>query len=332
MKSFAFFFILLQISQSTYSDTLQAKYQNRNIRHDISNVDSLQHNSVNISQSSAGYIESLEKRLAQASDTISNLNSMIGAFSTAIAIIGIFIGILTIGLPIVTYQFGIKPSRDAVENLETTMDQKIAKYLEEEGQKSIENNIDRLDSSSLITRSQANAFFLYNIDSYKLNVNQILKIISVLENGKQVDIKPTIATILLYQGKSYILDGYFMRVLKNYILSSEDHNSMQLFNIAKQYFLTYATTDEFVEMVEMAMPKENTSNPHVSYYNENLSKSRALALLNSENFVNQIDKNIKVLSNSSTVIDYFKNIADTVGLTQEEYASSEFYKQIVSKT
>jgi hypothetical protein len=102
--------------------------------------------------------EVLNERLKQASDTISNQNSLLDSFGVLYTIITIIMAHIGIVLPILTYQFGIKPSQDALKEFEKNADNKIKTYLKETRQAQIKKSIEHLRGDNIELKGQAISF------------------------------------------------------------------------------------------------------------------------------------------------------------------------------
>lgn len=94
----------------------------------------------------------------QTNQTIQNQNSLISSFGIIYTIITIIIAIIAIGLPLITYQFGIKPSREALKELENNLDKKVADYLKETRNLQIKKSIEHLKGENAELKGQAVSF------------------------------------------------------------------------------------------------------------------------------------------------------------------------------
>ncbi len=102
--------------------------------------------------------EVLEERIQQASDTISSQNSLFDGFGVLYSIITIVMTLIAIGLPILTYQFGVKPSKNALKELESNLDIKVAEYLKKTRTKQISKSIEHLKGNNAELMGQAISF------------------------------------------------------------------------------------------------------------------------------------------------------------------------------
>ncbi|WP_367389623.1 hypothetical protein [Lewinella sp. LCG006] len=67
--------------------------------------------------------------ILKANSTITQLNAFVDAFGIIYTIITILIALLGIVLPVLIWQFGIRPSRRLIKNLENTVEEKIEGYI-----------------------------------------------------------------------------------------------------------------------------------------------------------------------------------------------------------
>ncbi|HTO37836.1 MAG TPA: hypothetical protein VL021_05380 [Brumimicrobium sp.] len=102
--------------------------------------------------------EVLEQRIQQASDTIANQNSLFDGFGILYAIITIVMTLIAIGLPIVTYQFGVKPSKNALKELENNLDNKVEIYLKKSRSNQVKKSIKHLKGDNDELKGQAISF------------------------------------------------------------------------------------------------------------------------------------------------------------------------------
>jgi len=66
--------------------------------------------------------------------------------------------LIAIGLPIITYQFGVKPSQNALKELETNLDNKVAAYLEKTRNEQVKKSIEHLKGDNNDLKGQAISF------------------------------------------------------------------------------------------------------------------------------------------------------------------------------
>jgi F0F1-type ATP synthase membrane subunit b/b' len=81
---------------------------------------------------------SLESKVNDASNTINYLNSVVDSFGLILTVLVIFIAIFSLILPILAYQYGIKPSRQALKELDNKIANQVEKYFEDTRKNSID--------------------------------------------------------------------------------------------------------------------------------------------------------------------------------------------------
>lgn len=101
-----------------------------------------------------------EEVVKQTGQTIENQNSLIASFGIIYTILTIIIALIAIVLPLITYFFGIKPSRDALKEVESNMDKKIEKYLKEIRTQQIKKSVEHLKGENSELRAQAISFLM----------------------------------------------------------------------------------------------------------------------------------------------------------------------------
>lgn len=140
------FLLLIILSSSTYGQKQR------------STVDSLKQNIVTLNETISKSNETtrvLEERMAQASDTITNQSAVISSFEVIYSILTIIFTIIGLLVPIVTYYYGIKPSRDQIKSLESNFDKRLEEYLKTSRHESIDNAIKGLSSNSAELKQKA---------------------------------------------------------------------------------------------------------------------------------------------------------------------------------
>ncbi|MDV3677284.1 hypothetical protein CMU30_17105 [Elizabethkingia anophelis] len=155
----------------------------------------------------------LEERISQATETITNQNSVISSFGTLYTIITIVLALLGIVLPILTYQFGIKPSRDALKEFEEKSEKRFNDFLRGKMKKEINRAIENLENKD--NQIKNNAINFLQLNSHQgFNQDQILKILKII-NDEGVDEETS--NKLLYCiscQKNEDLKGYYIEYLK----------------------------------------------------------------------------------------------------------------------
>lgn len=98
---------------------------------------------------------STEELLRQAERTIEMQTKMLSGFGLIYTIITIIIALVAIALPILTYQFGIKPSRNAIREFEDRMDSKLKEFLNSSKSNLINKAIENISNESESERKRA---------------------------------------------------------------------------------------------------------------------------------------------------------------------------------
>jgi hypothetical protein len=265
--------------------------------------------------------ERLENRLAQASDTISNLNSIISAIGV---LLGLFIGIAGFGL----YFFGIKPSQDAVNSLEENMDNRISLYLEKQTNYQLEKSIDSLNSKNEITRSLAFLSLQYKVGTADLNETQVLKIVKILKTGSNLDAlnQINIHEFLLFLGPHDVLDEYFFSILDAGPSNEKETYSDQ----AARYFFMHGNSEDINRFV-IFLNKSATKDVHY------LGWLSVAASINRTNFFNLLWSQVLVDALYSANLSQeqkdfiIKNVFIVAGrhsMNESEIRETYFFKKI----
>jgi hypothetical protein len=132
----------------------------------------------------------------EATTTIEFLNSVVGSFEIIFAILGIFIAVLTLIIPFATYQYAVKPSQNALKELEANFDTRLKTYLENSRNTQIQNALDNIQGGSKELKHQGISFLTY-IQNEGLSDDQLFKIYNMLKmNFSDNSIKGQLAFIL----------------------------------------------------------------------------------------------------------------------------------------
>jgi hypothetical protein len=145
----------------------------------------------------------LESKINDASKTIEYLNSLVNSFGQIFTILGIFIAIITLVLPILTYQLGIKPSQKALKDLEVNMDQRLENYLKNSRNKEIENALKNLREGNAELKNQATSFLALT-QHEGFSDNQMFQIYTILNKHRdENNVKSQLAFILSTRKNDY---------------------------------------------------------------------------------------------------------------------------------
>lgn len=143
------------------------------------------------------------KELENASNTIAYLSSIVSTFEIVFTVLAIFIAIVTLVLPFATYQYAVKPSKEAIKEMEKGFDEKLTAYLENLRNNQIESALDKIKSNSPEDKNQAISFLTY-IQNEGLTDNQMFKIYQILKTeDHNASIKGQLAFILSTRKMDY---------------------------------------------------------------------------------------------------------------------------------
>lgn len=292
--------------------------QNKQIQTDQKQIATLQDSISTINENSkkqADKIDLLEQRISQASDTINNQNSLLGGFETIYAIISIVIALLGIGLPLVTYFFGIKPSQDAVKELENNVDKKLAQYLANSRKKRVDEAINNLKSQN--TELINNAINYISVTQHDgFTDEQIYKIVLLLKNDNISDnIKITLAHVLTNR-KIDIATEYFLNKIT-------DKNSNFKYPAIK-YFIS--TTPEYAdEILKQAIKTDDCYSNFVYYLSVagGINKSLVLNQINNKEIIDLINLN------DLKQMQYFSNMIASFQISSDDFNNSYLNKKII---
>lgn len=176
------------------------------------------------------------ENLNDASNTIDYLNKLVGSFGVIFTILTCIIAIITIGLPILTYQLGIKPSQRALRDLETNMDNRIDSYLKNNRDKQIEQAFSNLTSESTALKSQG-INFLTLTHHQGFSDTQMFKIYSLLKrNLNEISMKSQLSFLLatskneyadeLFNDKEYLGDQTIKQMALFYFVKTGLENNI----------------------------------------------------------------------------------------------------------
>ena len=145
----------------------------------------------------------LTKKLEDSSNTISYLNSVIGSFSGFTTFLGIFIAILALVIPFATYQYAVKPSRDILNDLEKSFDDRLEKYLWDNRNNQINQAIESIQNGNSEEKSIALSYLTFT-QSEGLTDNQLFQMYNILrKNLSDNSVKSQLAFILSTRKTDY---------------------------------------------------------------------------------------------------------------------------------
>ena len=208
-----------------------------------------------------------QNRFKDASNMIDYQNNLVGSFGVIFTVLTILIALLTLGLPILTYQFGIKPSQKALRDIEINMDSRLEKYLKENRDKQIEQALANLKSDSTELRTQGLNFLALTHHQGLTDAQMFKLFYLVKKNMGEQSVKSQLSFVLstrkneyadeLFNDEMYLDDKaikpmalmYFVKTgfennisgLKK-IMSLSSNKSTEYFNILIN-IMTYASGD-----------------------------------------------------------------------------------------
>lgn len=222
-------------------------------------------------------LEILDERIKQATETISNQNSLISSFGTLYTVITIIFALIGVILPILTYQFGIKPSQKALEDFEKNSEKKFNDYLKDNKEREIDNAIENLSNEDLAVKNTAVNFLSLN---YHLGISdkQILGIINHLNNKNDIDdtTRGQLYNTISNQKNENVFN-YFKQQLKDV----DEKNILIYYAIKSCSFFEY---DQYKSELKEYI-KKNQNFLTVSTYVQLLAKHHLLNFFNDENIV-----------------------------------------------
>jgi hypothetical protein len=145
----------------------------------------------------------LNDKLEESANTISYLNSVIGTYGIILTVLGLFIAVIALIVPFVTYQYAVKPSREALKDLEKNFDSRLEQYLWDNRNKQINKAIDNIRNGNAEEKSQSIAFLTFT-HSEGLTDEQLFQIYNILrKNQSDYSIKSQLSFILSSRRTDY---------------------------------------------------------------------------------------------------------------------------------
>lgn len=260
--------------------------------------------------------EILNDRLQQASDTISSQNSLLDGFGVLYTIITIIIALIGVVLPVLTYQFGIKPSQDALKEFEKNADKKIKDYLKQTRQEQINKSIEHLKGDNIELKGQAISF-LSLTQHEGFTDNELFEFYRLIKSGKLSETHiGTVAYLLGSRVNEYANDVFGdIELLKSNVIKSS----------AYQY-IPKVGFKNFIQPLKRLLT-DNT-NQYGEFYtllifsNMNDSKS-ALEILNNNELIDTL-----TVETLKTMKSALKSSLQNIKITEEDYEKTYLYKKI----
>lgn len=180
----------------------------------------------------------LEESLKSAESTLNKQNYLLVGFDTYYTYLTILIGLLTLGLPILFWIFGIRPARKALKKAKRKFSEHLKEYRIEQINESIENL--KSGNQELITSSVN--FVLSLIPSYKFREDQLYKMYMIVKYAN-VD-------ALTKDNLSYILSRHTYPFCYDYFEYVKNFSQKELLGVDGKNNLKYYTYLYFIGHLE----------------------------------------------------------------------------------
>ncbi|MBY8962659.1 hypothetical protein KJK34_07830 [Flavobacterium sp. D11R37] len=244
-------------------------------------------------------IKVLENRIIQATDTINNQNATISSFSTAYTVAGWLLGILAFISTFAIYLFGIKPSEEAIDNLENTMDGKIIEYFNDKHTEDMKYAINNLESDNV--QNQNKGLYYLQLNLYdSIPEDKLYRIVNIAKSNKLNEQQFYALTQYLYYSDSKIVKEYF-----EYILTSNSYN-VSVKNISSNYFTKPSQILEGLETIKnYVINSKDASNDFSDLV---------------RNFIETNNKEaVTFLINDIAIVKAVKEHGESLGMTYDEF-------------
>jgi hypothetical protein len=320
MRTATFTFLFFLLTTLCYSQQQEKSFlldkQVSALRDSLAKLNS---NISNLTERQTWKNEILEERLKQASDTIANQNSLFDGFGVLYAIITIVITLIAIALPILTYQFGIKPSQKALKEFEANSEKKFETYLNKTRNKQIEQAIENIKSQNQELKNNAVSFL--SLTQHQGFTDQQLYRIYVLLKSNEIDqmTKGTIAYTISNRKSDYATD-YFTEALKDPMNINVKYAAIRYFaNIGIEQYLSILK-----DLVANADDK-NTEFNTIAVYVGQVNKNAIKVLLSNKPIIDLLDE--AAIEKQKLTLPSFKT---SWQLTDEEIEKSYLNERIKS--
>ncbi|MEN9304401.1 MAG: hypothetical protein RL264_2830 [Bacteroidota bacterium] len=206
--------IFLLIVGIAFSQKIPEKDKITNLRIELlDSIQSLKQVSVTYQKEIQKENEDLIKNLDEAANTISYLNSVTSTFSNIITFLGILIGIIALVVPFATYQYAVKPSKEALRDLEKYFDNRLEQYLWDNRNKQIDNAILKIKDGSPEEQNQAISYLTFT-QSEGLTDAQLFQIYNIIKkNNFAINIKSQLVFILSSRKTDYASELFNSKVI-----------------------------------------------------------------------------------------------------------------------
>jgi len=264
-------------------------------------------------------VDILQSRIDQAAQTISNQNSLISGFGTIYMVISIVIGFITIGLPVFTYLFSIKPSREALKDLEKEMNARFEKYLSETRDRLIDSALTELEKINGPKGKQAKARQIIAFEvPLGITDKQILRILKIIRLTEDSATKHTLIQVLAIAEENLIIENHFRSTF------TKDPFDAATFSYPILYFVDNSIEkfyDIICESVNNSDNPGHTLSTILGCIKDNSSKEKVIQVVNDKSFVD--------LLNSSTFNSIkLIRLCEMGWLSEEDCKKSLLYEKI----
>ncbi len=188
----------------------------------------------------------LDQRLLQASDTINNQSTIVSSFEIIYSILTIVFTIIGLLTPLVTYFFGIKPSRDQIKQLEANFDNKLAEYLQFSRISRIDNALKNLEGGNI--QEKQNAITFLSLTQHEgFSDMQLFKLLKAINSKNTDEIqKITLASLLTTTENEYATQ-YCQKLLKD---GNTNDGNINIEFIPARYFGLIGVTNHLADFKE----------------------------------------------------------------------------------
>lgn len=261
----------------------------------------------------------LENRLSQSSNIIENQNSIISGFGVIYTILTIVFTIIGLLVPVVTYYFGIKPSREQIKNLESNFDNRLEEYLKLSKETEINIAIEKLSDDSPELKQNAIAY-LSLTQHQGFSDLQYFKLYKII-NSELIDTthKQSLASVLT--GKE---NQFATEYCKNILLSK----NQSIEYISARYFGMIGVINYiqiFKNYIETAQQKEEAFIRIISHMKV-ISLNSVIDFLNSKDIISIFNNKEKKILKKSYFFSNFEK-----GNEENKLKETELYKIIFNQ-
>lgn len=261
-------------------------------------------------------IRILEQRIDQANDTISNQGAIISSFEVIYSILTIVFTIIGLLVPIVTYYYGIKPSRDQIKNLEANFDKRLEQYLTTSRHENIDKAISGLTSNSAELK-QSSLTYLSLTQHEGLTDLQYFRLYKVLASeGIDSVQKHSLANILTGKENEYATE-YCVSILRSKSPYNEYIPARYFGMIGIKKFIP-----NFVEYLQTINDKSDAFTRIISHM-KIVSLDSVLDLLNSDEIIVLFNKSDSSIFKNNTFTNGFEK-----GYEENKLKDTKFYKLV----